>query len=102
MPLDPQKLAEYLGLPFPDERCTVALASAEAWTQKRRSLTDPVDLWAQPDVILGTVMFAALLYAQRAQPQGFPGMDDLGNYSDDVGQAMTQIYRLVGSDPVVA
>jgi hypothetical protein len=100
--LDPQKLSDYLGLPFADERCTVALVSAEAWAQKRRCLTDPVELWQEPDVILGTVMLAALWYAERAQPQGFPGVNDLGNYSDDVGNAWANIYRLIGQDPVIA
>jgi hypothetical protein len=100
--LDPEQVAAYLGLPMPDERCREVTASAEAWAQKRRCLTDPAALWVEPDVILGTVMLAALWYAERAQPQGFPGVNDLGNYSDDVGNAWANIYRLIGQDPVIA
>jgi hypothetical protein len=97
-----QAVADYLGVAVPDQRMEVCARAAQKWVEKRRSNTDPTTLWADPDVVLGAVMYAALLYIQRAQPQGFPGLDDLGNYSDDVGQAMANIYRLVGSDPVVA
>jgi hypothetical protein len=100
--IDPQRLADQLGLLFADERCTVALAAAESWVQKRRSLTDPTELWVEPDVIAGTLMYAALLYQQRSQPQGFAGMDQLGSYGEDTGMAMSQVFRLVGSDAVIA
>jgi hypothetical protein len=100
--IEPQKVADYLGLAYPDDRVTAATVAAQRWVEKRRCLTDPIDLWIEPDVVLGTLILASLFYQQRAQPQGFPGIDDLGNFSDDVGNAWANIYRLVGQDPVVA
>lgn len=98
------EVAEYLGiLPLSsDARLTKATDGAIKWVEKRRSLTEPDVMWAEEDVRLGAIQFAGLLYMQRVQPQGFAGMDDAGNYSEDVGQMMVQIYRLVGNDPVVA
>jgi hypothetical protein len=97
-----QAVADYLGVPYADQRMEVCALAAQKWVERRRCLTDPTELWGDADVVLGAVMYAALLYQQRAQPQGFPGMEALGNYPEDTGQAMTNIYRLVGNDPVVA
>jgi hypothetical protein len=97
-----QAVADYLGVATPDKRMEVSALAAQRWVEKRRSTTDPAELWADPDVVLGGVMYAALLYQQKAQPQGFAGMDALGTYSEDTGMAMVNIYRLVGSDAVVA
>lgn len=97
-------VAEYLKILAleTDANLDRSTAGAVKWVEKRRSLTDSVALWEDEDVILGGLMFAGLLYMQRVQPQGFSGMDELGTYSEDVGQAMVQIYRLVGNDPVIA
>lgn len=100
-PITPDDVADFLGTPV-DDRMTRATDAAVAWVTKRRCNTAPADLWPDADVRQGTVMYAGLLYTSRAQPQGFPGMSDLGTYSEDTGQAMVQIYRLVGADPVVA
>jgi hypothetical protein len=89
-------------LPALDERAERACEAASVWVEKRRSITPTPELWADADVVFGTTIYASLLYQSRAQPQGFPGMDDLGTYSEDVGQAMSNVYRLVGSDPVIA
>jgi hypothetical protein len=100
----PDDVAGWLGIPaIPgDDRLTDCTTAAVAWVEKRRSLT-PVDvLWADPDTHLGAVMYAALLYSSRAQPQGFPGFDQLGVYSDDVGMSIHRVYQLVGQDPVTA
>lgn len=97
-------VAGWLGIPaIPDDtRLSDCTDAAIVWVMKRRSLTPAETLWLEPDTVLGTVMFAALLYSSRAQPQGFPGFDDLGTFSEDTGMAITQIYRLTGTDPVVA
>lgn len=95
------RVAEYLGV-VEDKRIQDCSDAAARWVENRRSMTDPADLWDEPDVLHGTVMLAALLYTQRAQPQGFAGLDDLGTFSEEVGMAMAQIYRLVGYDPVIA
>jgi hypothetical protein len=102
--IDPALLAEHLGLSGdPDTRALMALAAAEAWASRRRSTTDPEVLFARPDVVEGTVIYAGLLYLSRSQPQGFPGLDaELGTYSEDAAMAMSQAMRLVGQDVVVA
>jgi hypothetical protein len=97
-----QAVADYLGVPTPDQRMEVCALAAQAWVEKRRSKTDRSELWLDSSVVLGAVMYAALLYQQRAQPQGFPGMDALGTFSEDTGAAMSQIFRLVGADVVIA
>ena len=85
-----------------DERLTACTDAAIVWVAKRRSLTPAEILWLERDTELGAVMYAALLYGSRAQPQGFPGFDALGVYNDDVGMAIHRIYQLVGQDPVIA
>jgi hypothetical protein len=102
--INPDDVATLLGLPLPaSPRVVDCVQAAEAWVIKRRFRTDPDTLFQSPDVRQGTAMYAALLHTQRAQPQGFPGVTDLGVYSDDLGLAMSQIYRLVGGmDPAVA
>jgi hypothetical protein len=103
--IDPDRLAEHLGLPkaVADSRAEHALAAAEAWACRRRSRTDPDALFARPDAVAGTVIYAGLLYLSRAQPQGFPGMDmDLGAASEDAAMAMANAMRLVGQDVVIA
>lgn len=100
--IDPQRLADHLGIHTPDARCVAALEAAEAWAARRRSLIPVKDLLAEPDVALGVVMYAGLLYTSKAQPQGFPGLDDLGGFPEDTGQSMAQIHRLVGVDQVIA
>jgi len=100
--VDLDQLAQHLGVPVGSDRLPEAAAAASAWVESRRSNTDPADLWQMPDVMLGAVMYAGLLFTSRAQPQGFPGFDELGRYSEDTGMAMANIYRLVGADPVTA
>jgi hypothetical protein len=97
-----QAVADYLGVPTTDGRMEACVLAAQAWVEKRRCKTDPVELWADASVVLGAVMYASLLYQQRSQPQGFPGMDALGTFPEDTGAAMSQIFRLVGADVVIA
>jgi hypothetical protein len=97
-----QAVADYLGLTVVDDRMELSARAAQRWVERRRSKTLPARLWASEDVLLGAVMYAALLYQQKGQPQGFSGMDALGTYSEDTGMAMAQIFRLVGADPVIA
>ena len=97
-------VAGWLGIPALDDdaRLTACTEAAIVWVMKRRSLTPPETLWLERDTEVGTVMYAALLYGSRAQPQGFAGFDALGTYTDDVGMAIHRIYQLVGNDPVTA
>jgi hypothetical protein len=102
--VDPDDVSVFLGLGVPaDERVIGYTRAAESWVRKRRGRTNPDTLFKDYDVQQGTIMYAALLHTQRAQPQGLPGFTDLGVYGEDLGLAMSQIYRLVGGpDPAVA
>jgi hypothetical protein len=75
--------------------------AARAWVEARRCLTDPVVLWTSPDVIRGTVLYAAILFQKKAAPAQFPGYD-MDVAAGDLLGAMGDVYRLVGLDPVVA
>lgn len=101
MSLDPAKVAAELGVPL-DQRVTDCALAAEAWVEARRCLTDPTELWANAAVERGAVLYATLLHKQRSQPQGFAGMDALGTFADDTGATMSQVFRLVGADTVIA
>lgn len=101
MSLNPAKVAAELGVTL-DQRVTDSALAAQAWVEARRCLTDPAALWADHAVERGAVLYAALLYKQRSQPQGFPSMDALGNFPEDTGATMSQVFRLVGADVVVA
>lgn len=101
MSLDPAKVAAELGVPL-DQRVTDCTLAAEAWVEARRCLTDPAVLWANAAVERGGVLYATLLHKQRSQPQGFAGMEALGTFAEDTGATMSQVFRLVGADAVVA
>jgi hypothetical protein len=100
MPLDPQLVADHLGLTAPDDRVNRATAAAQAWVQRRRDSGDEV--WGEPDFTQGGVLYASLLYQSRAQPEGFPGYSDLGNSETGTGEMMANIFRLVPAAVVTA
>lgn len=101
MSVNPTDLAEYLGVAL-DARVARAADAATAWVEGRRSNTDPVMLWTAPDVQMGGLLYAALLYQARVTPAGLPGYsDDPGTYSQTT-EALFRARDLVGSDPVVA
>lgn len=77
-------------------------AAAVSWAEKRRSLTDPEALWAEPDAITGTLTYAGLLWRGRGSPSGLPGYDELGGYTEEYGTGMSNVYRLIGEDAVTA
>jgi hypothetical protein len=100
MSVDPKALAEFLSVKQ-GERVDQAAAAASSWVEKRRSATDPVDLWLDPAVAYGGVLYGALLYQSRSTPQGFAGYDETGVTSQSQ-EALFRARDLVGSDPVVA
>jgi hypothetical protein len=99
--LDPVKLAEYLGV-TQDARVTDAAAAASSWVEARRSVTDPVALWAGEDVQYGALLFGALLYQARVTPSGLPGYSDDPALFAQTTDALFRARELVGNDPVVA
>lgn len=100
MPLDPQLVADHLGLAVPDDRVTRATEAAQSWVERRRDAGDEV--WDDPAFEQGGVLYAALLYQSRAQPDGFPGYSDLGTADTSAGEAMANIFRLVPAAVVTA
>lgn len=95
-----QDLTDYLGLPAVDQRCEDAVAAAVQWVTNRRFRTDWLALWNSPDVNLGALQYAALLYQVKSAPAGLPEYDDL---SSMYASSMAGIHRLVGGpDPAVA
>lgn len=101
MGLDPAKVAAELGIAV-DDRVTSCTSASEAWVEARRCLDDPAELWLDSGVERGGILYACLLYQQRAQPQGFDGMDALGTFAEDQAALMSQVYRLVGASAVIA
>lgn len=92
-------VAEHLGL-VADDRMGACVAAGNAWVERQRSTTPPGLLWAQPDVFLGGVLYAALLYQARVTPQGVAGYAELGTYNADTWEALQRVRDLVGEDPV--
>lgn len=101
--LDPDKVAELVGQPVPtsDPLIVDATDAAEQWVTNRRSASDPAVIFTSNAVLRGGHLCGALLYNQRAQAQGFPGVDGFG-VVDDISTAWSTVYKLVGRDPVVA
>lgn len=95
------QVADHLGVPA-DDRMQAALAAACMWTAKRRCNTATVDLWLEPDVNLGTILYAALLYQARSTPAGFAGYDEVALATDTSTEALWRARELVGLDPVTA
>ena len=95
-PPDAQDLATYLGLPTADDLCEQSVEAAVLFVEKVRLKIDPVLLWVQPDVNLGALQYAALLYQTKAAPTGLPEYDEI---QSTYGASMAGIYRLIGGGP---
>jgi hypothetical protein len=79
-------------------------ASAQAacmLVRRRRGRTDDMELAIDPAVVEGTVRWACLLFQAPAQPSGFGSYEESGS-SGEFGDTISDIYRLVGYDPVLA
>jgi hypothetical protein len=82
-------------------RLDISAHAACQLVRRRRSLTDDNGLGADPAVIEGTVRWACLLFQAPAQPSGFGSYEESGS-SGEYGDTISEIYRLVGVDQVVA
>jgi hypothetical protein len=89
--------AEHLGILI-DPRVTAAAEATVPWVQRYRSLTPPAVLWSEPNVVQGAVLYAAHLYNVRAAPSGTDMFADPGASVS----VLPEVYRLIGSDPVIA
>ena len=83
-----------------DSRMTDATNAALAWANRTRPDLDP-EVDPPFDVHHAVVLYAGLLYKERVSPAGFDTYAEVAaDY--DVGNAMTNIYRLIGSRKPVA
>ena len=68
-----------------------------------QSLAEPPESWTVPDdVAHAVVLYAAVLWRERTSPQGFATYTEFGADGSEPGDAMTNIYRLLGSRRPVA
>lgn len=84
-----------------DTQAGSSAAAACALVRRRRSLTSDEELAASPDVHEGTLRWACLLRQATNHPSGFAGYEQTGTYGE-YGDSISEIYRLVGLDAVVA
>lgn len=76
------------------------VAAARAWVQKRRPdlLTgEPAVFTADDDILLGTAMFAARLYARRSSPLGVSQNTEWGG--SEILRQDPDIAKLLGIGP---
>lgn len=93
------QVADNLGLSI-DATVTSKTAVAISWAQAQRPDLDPL---VDPPVHVteAVVIYASLLYRQKASPQGFATYSSEGG-GLDIGDAMSNVYRLLGSRRPVA
>lgn len=99
--LTPDDVAAWLGVP-PSDRVVSATDAARSWAINRRSLSDPGQLFYNPDVHHGAMLYAGLLVQARSTPSGFAGYDEAGGSAPQTLEALYRARDLVGSDPVTA
>lgn len=96
--ITPEAVADYLGdgLDPAEPRLVLATAAARAAVERRRmDLAFADDVSTPDDVILGGVMWAALLHQQRSSPVGFDGFDAESAFVD-AGSKRAEIFKLLG------
>jgi hypothetical protein len=99
VPLAVGDVAAELGVSPTDPRLPPIIAATIAWVEHRRPYTPQLELWAEPDVVRGALLFAALLYQSRVTPSGLPGYDA---EDSDTYEALSRARELVRKSPVVA
>lgn len=77
------------------------LAAANAWVQSRRR--DIATNGTPPaNVAKAVLIYAGLLYRERSNPSGFSTYQDIDDGSADTGDALANVYRLLGGRKPVA
>jgi hypothetical protein len=96
--LDPEDVADYLGLAEVDTRVTLATDAVAAHVERLRSDLDFSGAVEIPqDVIYGSILWASLYYQQRTSPSGFSGYGDGADLVGEIlGSRKGDIYRLIG------
>lgn len=96
-----EDVAAWIGIPVND-RISQSTAAALRWAEKRRSTTDPAELFLDDDVHLGTVLYATWHYQSRSTLTGMTGFDETGAAYPDSSGLLYRARELVGADPVTA
>lgn len=96
--ITPGAVAEHLGDgadPL-DPRLVLATAAARAAVERRRpDLAFADDATTPADVIMGAILWTALIYQQRSAPAGFDGFDAESAFVD-AGSKRAEIFKLCG------
>lgn len=87
-------VAAHLGATV-DAAMSTDLEAAEEWCQRQRPDLDPYRD-PGPAVRKAVVIYAALLWRQKASPQGFATYSEYGG-DVSTADAMTNVYRLLGT-----
>ena len=94
-----EDLEEFLGVGS-DDNMQGALAASLDYCQRQRPDLDPTTS-ASASVAHAVLIYAGLLYRERSSPQGFATYEELPGMGD-VGAAMSNVFRLLGSRRPVA
>jgi len=96
--LDPEAVADYLGLAEVDSRVTLACDAVMAQVEKLRSDLDfSGSSEIGGDIIYGSMLWASIYYQQKASPSGFAGYGDSADLVGEVlGSRKGDVYRLIG------
>ena len=89
----------HLGVADVDGRVQTALDVALAWAATKRRDLDPADTITEVGAAVShaVVIYAALLYRERSQPQGFATYSTLDDDQTVPSDAMMNVYRLLGT-----
>ena len=79
-----------------DDRMQDCLDASLGFCHRARHDLAP-DAPVKADIRHAVVLYAALLYRERTTPQGFATYEDLDTSASDLGGAMANIYRLLGT-----
>ena len=102
--LDPQQVADELGLDAPDDHVTVIVGATADYVEHMRADLDYTTPETLPErVVHASVELAALRYQNRNAPTGFPGFGDTGDgfggggtYTGTDALRVSRIYRDLG------
>jgi hypothetical protein len=102
--LDPQAVADELGIDAPDEHVEVIVGATADYVEHMRADLDYDDPASVPErVVHASVELAALRYQNRNAPAGFPGFGDTGDgfgggaaYTGTDALRVSRIYRDLG------
>lgn len=90
--------AEFLHRDTIADGMTEAFDASLAWCHKRRRDLDPT-VAQSADIVRAVYIYAGLLFRENDSPSGFATYQDLDGGDIDTGDAMANVYRLLGRKP---